>query len=120
MLRIRKAPKRLSAYTNEDSEGNPMVKDHAYKAQRDGQVFVYSGNFSAQGTIQLFVGLTSNPAGAGERIQYQSGSEIATYQSVSAEVAKGEFFEVTATASAGSQVIRWKTRGRMKKPVDFN
>ena len=120
MIFISKHRRKLSAYTNQDSDGNAMLKAHAYLATSDGKVSAYSGTFSAQGLISLFVGLTSNPAGAGDIIEKQSGSEIAQWQSVSCQVSKGEYFEITASGTAGTTTIRWKSIGRLKKPIDYN
>jgi len=119
-LHVEPPPLKLSVYTNEDSDGNALLKAHAYQAVTDGKVSAYSGTFTEQGLLTVFVGLTDNPAGVGDVIEKQQGSEIAFWQSVSALVAKGEYFEVTADASAGTVVIRWKSFGALRKPVDFN
>ena len=118
MLRVGRAPFKLSAYTNQDSEDNPMVEEHAYKAQSAGKVAAVVGSFPAQGTVSLYVGLTSDPVSADNRIERASGSEIATYQSVSGLVAKDEYFEVVVSNT--NAIIRWKSFGTLKKPIDFN
>lgn len=106
----------LSAYTDEDSENNAMLNNHAYKAATDGWVSaVASITLSAQ--IQLYVGTTNDPAGAGDLIQRFERFGVNTEQkSAAALVAKDEYFEIVATS--GTPTIRWKSFGTLSKPVD--
>ena len=107
---------RLSPYTNEDSDGNVMLKAHAYKAMSPGSVVGYI--FSQHG-YQAYVGLTDNPAGVGDLLQRGFGGIEGTYKSFSFEVAKNEFFEIT-TAATQQPFIWWKSKGTLVKPIDFN
>lgn len=109
----------LSAYTNEDSDGNAMLRSHAYKAATDGFVTVY-GTTDGQGRdIRSYVGLTSDPAGAGDIVQYTETYGNGTEISQNFPVAKDEYFEIIS-ANATLTIIRWKSIGALSKPVDNN
>jgi len=105
----------LSAYTDEDSDGNAMLKSHAYLAAIDGKVYAYS-ECDANQNIRVYVGTTNDPAGAGDIIEYSESSAVDIWCSVSAEVAKGEYFEIISAGTIGA--IRWKSRGTLSKPID--
>ena len=119
MLRIGRAPFKLSEYTTEDSDGNAMLKAHAYQAQSAG--FVCARVISSSGEVELngFVGLTSDPAGAGVKVQCSFVVTTTYGTDASFAVAKGEYFELTTT-SANAVNIYWKSVGRLLKPIDFN
>jgi len=108
----------LSAYTNEDSENNAMLRAHAYKAQTDGFVSVTCVNDSNE-TLSGYVGLTNDPAGAGDLIQRFFGFDPNAVTSLAFLVAKDEYFEVTYTGTQ-EPVIWWKSFGALQKPIDFN
>jgi len=105
----------LSAYTNLDSEDNIIIKDHAYEAATDGGVFAYSTGIDAGETVKVYVGATDDPAGAGILIETNEAAAADTEGSVSALVAKGEFFEVTCSKVA---IVHWKSFGTLSKPID--
>jgi len=109
----------LSAYTNQDSESNAMLKSHAYKAATGGQVTAYSDVPAGSGReIKGFVGTTNNPAGAGTLIQREEndGVSYSNRKSVSFLVAEGEYFEITVYS--GTPVILWKSFGTLSEPID--
>jgi len=106
-----------SAYTTLDSENNTMVKAHAYLAATNGWVFAYDTDTDTGESLYVYVGTTTDPAGAGDLIQASEAAGINMTQSVCAAVAKGEYFEVR-TDSGGTPVIRWKSAGTLSKPVD--
>lgn len=112
-------PNFLSAYTHQDSEGITMVKDHAYKAATDGQVTVFD-NVTEDKSLNAYVGLTSDPVGAGDLIGQASHGEAANISfTITFLVAKDEYFEITYSGS-GEPTIRWKSFGTLSKPVDNN
>lgn len=110
----------LSAYTNEDSEGNAMLKSHAYLAMTDGFVV---GNAQLPGAkdIKGYVGLTDDPAGAGDMIGSAATATggATEWKTVAMLVSKGEYFEFT-TDYTNPIIIRWKSFGTLSKPVDNN
>ena len=106
----------LSAYTNQDSESNVMLKAHAYQAQSAGWVSAYDLDIEATTDLKIYVGLDDNPAGTGDLIQVIGNKGVGGIPaSVSAFVAEGEYFEVTID---GPAVIRWKSMGTLSRPVD--
>ena len=122
-LHVEKPMLKLSEYTNQDSDGNAMLKAHAYQAVNDGFVAAYSTNSGAYKILAVYVGSTSDPAGAGDLIFNATSSSSGANNLVGASgvpVGKGEFFEVTYTG-VDAFVIRWKSLGlTLKKPIDFN
>ena len=107
----------MSAYTSEDSEGNSMLKSHAYLAATDGFV-VASVDSNGSGTnLKGYVGTTNDPAGAGDLVGYNSYAGSAHGESICFPVAEGEYFEITTTAT-GTPSILWKSMGTLSKPVD--
>lgn len=109
----------LSAYTREDSEGNNMLKSHAYKATTDGFVSSYAQLTGTDYQLVVYIGITTDPAGAGDIIQRVSRPNVTgnMYMSVSAWVAKDEYFEIVCDVTP---VIRWKSKGTLSKSVDNN
>jgi len=107
----------LSAYTDQDSEAVTLLKSHAYKAVTDGMVEAYA-NLLVSGYLKGYVGLTSNPAGAGDLVQSTgfSAGGAAGYTSISFLVAKDEYFEVTTSAAGAT--IYWKSFGTLSRPID--
>jgi len=109
----------LSAYTNEDSEANAMLKAHAYKVATAGQVTAYVQANTINQNLAGYVGLTNDPAGAGDLIQ--KVSSVSSFGvplfAISFLVAKDEYFEIT-TSSTNAATIRWKSIGTLSKPVD--
>jgi len=106
----------MSAYTNEDSESNAMLKSHAYLAATGGSVSVYVANQNSK-ILRGYVGSTDDPAGAGDLIQISEDAEGSQYTCFSFLVAEGEYFEVTYDGT-NTPVIRWKSFGTLSKPVD--
>ena len=106
--------KRFSAYTTEDSDGQTMLKDHAYKAVTDGFVAAHVAINTAE-KILGWVGLTDDPK-AGDEIASQEADADDSHKYVSFDVAKDEYFEIVATS--GAPFIRWKSVGNLAKPID--
>ncbi len=107
----------FSAYTNEDSESNTILKSHAYLAATDGWVsaIVLSGT-QGNGLVG-YVGNTNDPEGAGDLIQGITVPANTTFAvSINFAVAEGEFFEVTSSDTITD--IWWKSIGALSKPVD--
>jgi len=108
----------LSAYTTEDSDGNSMLKSHAYKAATAGMALAYSTSLDAGEYIAIYVGTTTDPAGAGDLIQQFDSEDADSSHSVCALVAEDEYFEVLCTADPAAPTIRWKSFGTLSKPID--
>lgn len=108
----------LSAYTDEDSESNAMLKSHAYKAATDGWVTAYSLLSDSGEAMILYVGSTDDPVGAGDIIQAQESAAANNEISVGGFVAKDEYFEITNDNA--DTTILWKSMGTLSKPVDNN
>lgn len=106
----------LSAYTNQDSESNAMLKSHAYLAATGGFVAVYVSNQNGK-ILRGYVGSTTNPAGAGTLIQRVEDGEGAQSACFSLPVAEGEYFEITYDGS-NTPTILWKSMGTLSKPID--
>jgi len=109
----------LSAYTDEDSDNNVMLKAHAYKAQSDGDVCAKVISSAGEVDLRAYVGLTNDPVGAG--IQVQNNFTVTTTYGVDVTfpVAKDEYFELLTTSSNAVNIY-WKSHGTLEKPVDFN
>jgi len=112
-------PLKLSADTDQDSDGNAMLKAHAYKAQSAGEVGAYVTASGGNQSISGYIGNTSDPAGAGNKVRADGMDPSGAYGGVSFTVAKGEYFEITTT-SANAAIIRWRSFGPLKKPIDYN
>ncbi len=110
----------LSAYTNKDSDGNAMLINHAYKAATAGMACA-TGAQTGVPTSRLrgYVGATNNPAGVGDLIQANGGTNDIAPSGTSFLVAKDEYFEFTV-ANMGIVTIRWKSFGPLSEPVDHN
>lgn len=119
-LRVNPPPFKLSAYTNQDSENNVMLPTHAYKAQSNGYVSAIGEILPTSGFIKLYVGLTDDPVGAGNLISRVTSvlPEGIETMSVSALVAKNEYFEIVS--SSATPAIWWKSEGVLRKPIDFD
>jgi hypothetical protein len=118
---IAAADRSLSAYTNLDSDDNAMLPSHAYKAATDGMVIALANvDPGSARDLRLYIGITNDPAGAGDLIDRNEndGSAQANYRSVSFLVAKGEYFEITTYAA--TPTIRWRSFGTLSKPIDQN
>ena len=119
-LHVEKPMLKMSAYTTEDSDGNAMLKDHAYQAVNDGWAVAYELDLDGAEDLYIYVGLTDDPRGAGVIIQRCGNQGVSgAAQSVCAWVAKGEYFEVRDIGK--TPTIRWKSLGLiLQKPIDFN
>lgn len=106
----------FSAYTNQDSESNAMLKAHAYLAATAGFVSAKSNQTNNAQPLKGYVGLTNDPAGAGTEIQSSADGDSGSEKSVFFAVAAGEYFEITQTTD--TPVILWKSIGTLSKPVD--
>lgn len=118
MFLIGKPPFKLSEYNREDSEGNFIVKNHAYFAQSAGYVTANVSLSTAAHYIRGYVGMTSNPAGEGDNIRYMQIGGAVYDVSISFLVPKGAYFEITS--DSGTPVIWWLSFGALRKPIDFN
>jgi hypothetical protein len=105
----------FSAYTNLDSDGNAMLKSHAYKAATDGFVKATMTTNAINQSINGYVGATDDPEGAGDRVQTNFEALSAKGISIGFEVAKDEYFEITSSTTA---TIFWKSIGTLSAPVD--
>jgi len=119
-LEVKTPPFKMSPYTVEDSDGNALLRAHAYEAVSAGSVHVYCLLGLGDKWIKGYVGVTNNPPGEGNPIQWQSQDTEGQgcYVSFSLDVAKGEYFEITT--SADTPVINWKSYCTLKKPIDHN
>jgi hypothetical protein len=104
----------FSAYTDEDSNTDTMLKAHAYLAATSGFVTAYSA-LGAGRNLKGYVGATNDPAGAGDLVQSIVSQEDTNTVSISFPVAAGKYFEITGD---GTPVIRWVSVGALSKPVD--
>ncbi len=105
----------LSAYTDEDFDSNTMLKDHAYKAATGGMVFAYSLTIDEGENLNVFVGTTNDPVGAGTLIQTSEGATANNEHSIGVLVAEDEYFEIECNKTP---IILWKSFGTLSKPVD--
>jgi len=116
----------LTAYTNLDSESNAMLPSyggdtHAYKAVVAGWVTFYSVNALDSGQIiRIYVGTTDDPVGAGTLIGTSESFNINTSTTVSAMVAKDEYFECVRSAGGGGDVVLFKGFDTLGNPIDYN
>ena len=118
-LRVNKAPFKLSAYTTEDSDGNAMLKSHAYLAQSAGSINAFVSVTAAAPNISGYVGFTNDPVTDGVKVDSHSDDTQTMIIHVSFLVAKGEYFEIRADSTSAVN-INWKSVGALIKPVDFN
>jgi len=88
--------------TANDSESNAMLKSHAYLTQTSG--FVDATILSTTNAIQLFVGTTNDPAGAGTMVAQQRANAASSDSHAGCFVASGKYFEVV---SASTPTILW-------------
>ncbi len=88
-----------------DSEGNAMLKAHAYRTQSAG--FVTAFALGTGNAIRGFVGITNNPAGVGQEIVRNQVSldDPCISFFVGFESGTGIFFEITITAA--TPTITW-------------
>lgn len=119
MLRVNPEPFKLSEYTNQDSDGNVMLKDHAYQAVSAGFVKVLGVCNATNQIIQGFVGLLVNPVATGIRIDSQDSSINQVDVGIGFPVAKDEYFEITSNMAIATNIY-WKSCGELRKPIDFN
>ena len=85
-----------------DSDGNNMLKTHAYLAQTAGFVNAYITG--AAGFIDIYVGATDNPAGVGDMIDRGEHTTAGDKSNVDLFVANGKYFEIR---SDGAPIIWW-------------
>ena len=109
----------FSAYTDEDSNTDAMLKAHAYKAATDGYVSAYVTQTNNDEPIKGYVNTSGNPADSENNlIKQSSDSGSGAIKSIGFWVAKDEYFEITQATD--TPVIKWKSRGTLSKPVDNN
>ena len=106
----------FGAFSNQDDDGNAMLKAHAYLANQDGFVTA-SVNLTNGATVYGHIGATDDPAGAGTEIARESNTADTGYRYVTFPVAKGKYFELTTT-SANAITIYWHPVGVLVKPTD--
>ena len=107
----------LSAATNEDSNGDTMLKAHAYKAATDGVVMVVVTIGTAGRACRGYVGNTNDPAGAGTQYGVAVGNGTSGDEfSFIMEVPKNRYFEITLATD--TPTIYWRSRRALSKPVD--
>jgi len=119
MIEVSETPFKLSELTNEDSDGNAMLKDHAYFAQSAGSVNAFVTVTAAAPGINGYIGFTPDPFGAGVKVDDHSDDTAGIENNLFFLVAKGEYFEVRSEPT-GAVTIRWRSFGNLLKPVDFN
>jgi len=119
MLRVGQPILRLSVLTNQDSENNAMLVAHAYRAQTDGMVYVYTTSGSDDNGFTAYIGNTSDPAGAGNAMAGHQNNTLNRKSSAEFEVAEDEYFEIV---KAGTCVVTiyWRSKGILQKPIDYN
>ena len=106
----------FSAYTNEDSEGNAMLRTQAYKAATDGYVAAKTTITVAGNMLYGYVGLTNDPYTDGDLVGCQEADANGSTKSIFFAVAKDEYFEIRTVSS--TPTILWKSKGVLSKPVD--
>lgn len=106
-----------SGYTANDSEGNAMLKSHAYLAPLSGYVSAFDTLDASGDRIIGFLHNTNDPAGAGQIIQPTEASSSADDCSVFFFVPAGKFFEITAGGSNVPTILWCPLRGD-SRPVD--
>ena len=114
----------LTPYTNLDSESNVLSGSwegnyHAYKAQVAGWVSFYNDYIDTPNVLSIYVGATDDPVGAGVRIasqEVESGSNISS--SVSALVAKDEYFECAYASNVAGGIVLFKGFDTLGNPID--
>jgi len=105
----------LSAYTDEDSDSNTLVKAHAYLAATGGEVYVRCALATNGNNVKGYIGATTDPAGAGTLIQTQEAAKNSDTKSFCMSVGESQYFEIT---TPDSPIILWRSRGTLSKPVD--
>ena len=110
----------FSTRTTLDSEGNAMLKAHAYLAQTDGFVSVLMSIATAGNQLQGYIGDTNDPAGAGDLMQRNLTSDDGEAVCQTLHVARGEYFEIVDTEGTNDPTIWWRSRGPLRAPVDHN
>lgn len=106
-----------AGYTANDSNGDAMLKSHAYKAQTLGFVSVYATLNASGDRIIGFVWNTSDPAGSGTQIQSSEASSSNDDVSIYFIVPDGKYFEITV-GGANVPTILWIGLGSTDRPVD--
>jgi hypothetical protein len=107
----------FSAYTLNDSDGNAMLKSHAYKAATDGFAMASVVANALGDAIRGYVGATNDPAGAGVLVQGNAAIGNSDIPSICFPVQKNAYFEITGY---GTPTIRWMSVGTLSAPVDYN
>ena len=88
--------------TTVDSESNTLLKAHAYLTQTAGFV---GGNVNSQtADLRGYIGATTDPAGAGTRVQRARVLTGSEYANIYFFVPNGAYFEVT---NDGAPAITW-------------
>ena len=107
----------FSAMSVVDSEDNTLIKAHAYLAGSDGFVVAHGRGASNQ-FLNLYIGGTDDPAGAGTLVSQADSQDTNGKINVSFAVASGEYFELTSDMSLEGPAIIWRSVGTLSKPVD--
>lgn len=104
-------------YDPNDSDGNAMLKAHAYQAQTDGFVSVYLDSIGAGKYLRSYVDDTDDPAGSGTKIQEIVAPAAAIGCSLFFAVPNNTYFEIT-TDDSEDPTILWMSIGTYSAPVD--
>ena len=104
-------------YSDEDSDGNAMLAEHAYLAAQDGFVTCEMSSVSGIKWVSGFLGATDDPVGAGDKIQYASVPATGHGTSIGFQVAAGTYFEFTLSSPTTNKIY-WHPVGTLSKPVD--
>ncbi len=109
----------FGTYTNEDDDSNAMVGAHVYLANQDGLICI-DGDSAGIGTyIRCYIGDTTDPIGAGDRIRaIQSAGGAGYDMGTSFSVPNGKYFDISANATINN--IFWFPYGILVKPTDID
>ena len=106
----------MGGFTNEDDDSNAMVKSHAYLANQDGFVTLWSTANSAGNGIRGYIGDTDDPAGAGTIVAQAISPADNFSVFLSFPVQSGKYFE---TNGGTATTIIWHSMGgTLAKPTD--
>ncbi len=113
----------LSAHTNLDSESNAMLLGHAYKAAVAGSVtFMMVIDHDTTKTMSIYVGATDDPVGAGVEVAVDLSFHDNTTRTLTALVAKDEYFECVRSGGAGTpgvnEIVLFKGFDTLGNPID--
>lgn len=106
----------LSDYTNEDSGSAAFARNEVYLANTDGY-FTYICQIDSDEKAKLYVGDTTDPAGAGVKVDQITVAGNADDVAVSGLVPKGDYFAISTSAAPNSQSGTWISFGNQASPT---